>query len=131
MNFKKLTPHLIVDDVNATVDFYHDILGFTLIASVPESGSFNFAIVHNGAVELMFQTGASVVEELPAMAGKLAGTGVALYIDVENVRALHEKLRQRVPLLAELHTTFYGATEFSITDPNGYIVTFAEHEGER
>lgn len=126
MTFKKLTPNLIIGDVNATVDFYRDILGFTLVASVPESGAFNFAIVHNGAVELMFQTGASVVEELPAMEGKLAGTGVALYIEVDDVRALHAKLHDRIPLLAELHATFYGATEFSITDPNGYIVTFAE-----
>ena len=39
---KKLTPNLMVEDVNETVTFYQDVLGFALLASVPEEGQFNW-----------------------------------------------------------------------------------------
>ena len=41
---KKLTPNLMVEHVNDTVTFYKDVLGFTLLASVPEEGEFNWAM---------------------------------------------------------------------------------------
>jgi uncharacterized glyoxalase superfamily protein PhnB len=128
MSLRKLTPNLIVDDVNATVDFYRDTLGFELVASVPESGAYVFALLKSGGVELMLQTGESVVEEVPSMRGRLAGTGAALYIDVDDVRALHASLTGRVELIKDLSPTFYGTLEFSFTDPNGYIVTYAEDQ---
>jgi hypothetical protein len=33
-----------------------------------------------------------------------------------------------VNVIKELEKTFYGATEFSIEDNNGYLLTFAEDE---
>jgi hypothetical protein len=33
-----------------------------------------------------------------------------------------------VKVIKGLEKTFYGATEFSILDNNGYILTFAENE---
>jgi uncharacterized glyoxalase superfamily protein PhnB len=128
MSLRKLTPNLIVDDVNAAVDFYRGTLGFELVASVPESGTYVFALLKSGGVELMLQTGESVVEEVPSMRGRLAGTGAALYIDVDDVRALHTALAGKVGLIKDLSPTFYGTLEFSFTDPNGYIVTYAEDQ---
>ncbi|NIR52325.1 bleomycin resistance family protein, partial [candidate division KSB1 bacterium] len=38
MKFRSLTPNVMVEDVNETVEYYKDKLGFELIMSVPEEG---------------------------------------------------------------------------------------------
>ena len=35
MEIKKLTPNLMIEDVNKTIDFYKDILGFEFVHGVP------------------------------------------------------------------------------------------------
>jgi hypothetical protein len=39
---------------------------------------------------------------------------------------LFDQFKDSVFLLKGLEKTFYGATEFSLMDPDGYILTFAE-----
>jgi len=36
MALNKLTPNLMVEDVNRTVEFYHDVLGFEFVVGVIE-----------------------------------------------------------------------------------------------
>ena len=45
---------------------------------------------------------------------------------VEGVEALHARLTPAVPVVMPLVTQFYGAKEFAIADPDGYVITFAE-----
>ena len=45
----------MVDDVNKTVAFYADALGFTKVMSVPEEGELRWALMENGSVQIMFQ----------------------------------------------------------------------------
>jgi len=52
---KSLTPNLMVADVNETIAFYRDVLGFKLIQTVPDEGDFVWASVQYRDVELMFQ----------------------------------------------------------------------------
>ena len=47
---KKLTPNIMVEHVNNTVDFYRDVLGFALLTSVPEQGTFDWAMMKHDAV---------------------------------------------------------------------------------
>jgi hypothetical protein len=37
-------------------------------------------------------------------------------------------IKDKVTVLKGLEKTFYGATEFSILDNNGYVLTFADDE---
>jgi hypothetical protein len=37
-------------------------------------------------------------------------------------------MKDKVKVVKELEITFYGATEFTILDNNGYLLTFAEDE---
>jgi lactoylglutathione lyase len=127
---KKLTPNLMVEHVNDTVAFYKDVLGFTLLASVPEEGEFNWAMMKRDAVEMMFQSRASLTGELSIFQGKEIGGSLTLYIDVENIKGLYTQAQNRVTMLHEMTTTFYGTREFTIQDCNGYILTFAEAETE-
>jgi lactoylglutathione lyase len=123
---KKLTPNLMVEDVNDTVAFYQDVLGFALLASVPEEGQFNWAMMQHDAVEIMFQSRASLTEDVPLFKDKAIGGSLTLYIDVEDIKGLYRQVQNRVTILHEMTTTFYGTREFTIQDCNGYVLTFAQ-----
>jgi uncharacterized glyoxalase superfamily protein PhnB len=123
---KKLTPNLMVDDVNRTVDFYRDVLGFELLASVPEEGALDWGMMKCGTVELMFQSRSSLGNDLPQLKNAIPPGPVLLYIDVESVQILRQQIEGKATLLKEIAVTFYGTKEFTIQDCNGFILTFAE-----
>ncbi len=123
---KKLTPNLMVENVNQTVDFYKSILGFDMLATVPETGQFNWAMLKQGDVEMQFQTRASLTEEIPAFKDRAIGGALTLYIDVENITELYVSLKDKVTLVQDMHTTFYNTQEFAIQDPNGFVLSFSQ-----
>ena len=47
---------------------------------------------------------------------------------LEEIVKFHERIKDKAEVIKGLEKTFYGATEFSIQDINGYILTFAEDE---
>jgi uncharacterized glyoxalase superfamily protein PhnB len=49
-----------------------------------------------------------------------------LYIETAGVDPWHEHLKSKVSIVMPLVTQFYGAKEFAIADPDGYVITFAE-----
>ncbi len=126
---KKLTPNLMVEDVKRTITFYRDVLGFELLVTVPPDGEhFGWAMMKRDGVELMFQSRESLVHDLPGLGLEQTPIGASqtFYIEVEGVRALYEALKDRVEIVAELHTTFYDTEEFYFRDCNGYILSFSE-----
>jgi len=134
--YKKLTTNMMVENVNDTVDFYSDALGFEFVMGVPQNTQkivmakqkdqpLDFAIVRCGAVEMMFQTKDSMTEEIPGFDGMNVGASLTFYIDVENVTAFYKKLSGKVTIIRDMQTTFYGKQEFYIRDCNGYVLTFA------
>ena len=122
----KVTPNFMVDDVNRTVDWYHDVLDFQLALSVPQQGQFDFAIVKREQVELMFQATSSLVQDLPFLTGATVGASVTFHIEVIGIDELYKKIKDEATIVKDLHTTFYGAKEFYFLDCNGYILTYAE-----
>ena len=67
IHFESLSANLIVGDVNKSVEYYTKNLDFSLIASVPESGSYNRVMVMREDVTLMFQSLKSLQEDLPEL----------------------------------------------------------------
>lgn len=53
-------------------------------------------------------------------------SGVTIFLHMQGVATLWEEVRSRAPVVMPLTEQWYGLTEFSVTDPDGYIVTFAE-----
>jgi uncharacterized glyoxalase superfamily protein PhnB len=123
---QSLTPNIFVKDINSTIAFYQS-LGFQLVASVPETGDYVWVMMVNSAVTMMFQTYDSLGEDLPNI-HRQDGGSLLLYIKLKNIRKYFEEIKQMVTVLKHLEKTFYGATEFSIIDNNGYVLTFAEDE---
>lgn len=121
-----VSPNIFVRDINRTVEFYK-LLGFNVVATVPEEGDTVFAMMVCGSVTFMFQTFESLGDDLPAVSRQDGGS-ITLYIQIKGIRDFHSRIKEKITILKDLEKTFYGATEFSILDPNGYILTFAEDE---
>jgi uncharacterized glyoxalase superfamily protein PhnB len=124
--FKKLTPNLLVANVERSLAFYVDVLGFERGMTVPDASPFIFASVTSGAVEIFLNDAATGIREYPAFAGRRLGATGTLYIEVEGVDALHDRLQAAVTIVMPLITQFYGVREFAFEDPDGYVITFAE-----
>jgi len=124
--FKKLTPNLLVANVERSLAFYEGVLGFARGFTVPEQSPFVFASVTGGPVEIFFNDAAGAIKEYPAFGGKPIGATGTMYIEVEGVDALHDRLKPTVPIVMPLVTQFYGMREFAIEDPDGYVITFAQ-----
>ena len=134
--YKKLTTNMMVEDINRTVDFYSDVLGFEFVMGVPEDSqeivttmqkgqALGFAIMKCGDIEMMFQAKKSLTEEIPEFSAMEIGGSLTFYIDVEDVMGLYAELKDKVTIIKDMQTTFYGKQEFYIRDCNGYILTFA------
>jgi len=128
--FSSLTPNLIVSDVERSVAFYRDVLGFTLEQTVPDASPWVFAIVRSGPVEVYFNAPGPATDEYPAFKNRSIGGTLTLFIRMANIRAAYETLKARVNVVMPLEKKWYGVTEFACTDPDGYVITFAEQEVE-
>jgi uncharacterized glyoxalase superfamily protein PhnB len=126
-HFRKLTPNLLVANVERSLAFYTGTLGFEPGMTVPGESPFVFASVSSGPVEIFFNDAATAVKEYPGFGGKPLGATGTLFIEVEGVDALDDRLKaSRVKVVMPIETKFYGMREFAIEDPDGYVITFAE-----
>ena len=62
---------------------------------------------------------------------KMVGVGVEFYIYVDAPRTVDDYFKELkakgVTVINELKTEFWGDRIFSISDPDGYVLTFSEH----
>ena len=127
--YKNMTTNLMVESVNKALAFYRDILGFSEVASVPgKKGELQFAILSKDQLMLMVQDKSSFIEEYPVLNTPKVQPSVSLYIAVDNLDALYDELKGNYFINTELHTSFYGAREFAITDVDGYVLTFTDNK---
>lgn len=127
--YKSMTTNLMVENVDESVAFYRDILGFSVINSVPkDSGDLQFAIISRDNLMLMLQEKGNLIEEYPILNTSKVHPSVTLYIMVGNFDDLYKEIRSKHEILCDIHNTFYGAKEFAIADNSGYVLTFTENK---
>ncbi len=125
--FTKLTPNLVVADVERSLAFYADLLGFSRALHVPDESPYVFASVTSGPLEIFLNLTEAVIKDHPEWAGKTAASpGHSLFIEVEGVDALYERLEARTKVVMPIVTQWYGMREFGIEDPDGHVILFAE-----
>ena len=123
---ESISPNIFVKDINKTVDFYKQ-LGFAIVTTVPQEGDFIWVMMNCGNVNFMFQSFESLGSDLPEIS-RQDGASLLLYIQVKGIRQLFAQIEGKAKVLKGLEKAFYGATEFTIQDINGYVLTFAEDE---
>jgi catechol 2,3-dioxygenase-like lactoylglutathione lyase family enzyme len=132
MNFTDVTPNLIVTDIVRSTAFYRDVLGLSVLTSVPDQPPFVFVWLQRGGVNVFLNAQHAVAEDLPSVASREVGgtNGLFMLIEAETtaagVDALFESTRERARVLMPLKDQFYGMREFTIEDPDGYVLTFAQ-----
>ena len=120
----KLTPNLIVDDIERCLPFWIQRLGFEKTVEVPEGDGLGFVILKRDSIEVMLQSRASVAKDVaPISDGPHRSV---LYIEVPDLALIRAAL-DGWPLVVPERTTFYGAHELIVADPAGNFVFFASH----
>jgi uncharacterized glyoxalase superfamily protein PhnB len=125
VNIKKITPVLFAEEVEPAVKFWAERLGFNKTVEVPDGDKLAFAMVVKDGVELMYQTYASADRDDPGVAQMVRKGPTFLYVEVEDVKLAHAAM-QGIDVDVPMHDTFYGAREFSVKDPAGHLITFAQ-----
>jgi lactoylglutathione lyase len=126
----KLTPNLVVANVERSMAFYRDVLGFAVQATVPEAPPFVFAAVQSGVVEIFLNALDAAAAEYPAFKERTIGGTLTLFIDVTGIAAVYASLQNKVKVVMPLEKKWYGVTEFAFEDPDGYLITFAERSAD-
>lgn len=114
---KKISPMLAVADIEETVAFYRDILGFSTKMKFSE-----YAIVERDGQTIHFMKAASE-EVLQCVRGH-----TEIYIEVSGIHSLwrHVESFKDKYRIRELFERGYGMTEFHIGDPNGCLIFVGE-----
>jgi lactoylglutathione lyase len=124
--FTKLTPNLVVADVERSIAFYREVLGFAVTTTVPDAPPYVFAILASGGVEVFLNAPEAAYAEYPELMTRPLGGTFTMFIETDDVNGLHESLNDRVRIVMPLEKKWYGVTEFAIADPDGYVITFAQ-----
>lgn len=124
---RKLTPVLIVDEVEPCAAFWRDRLGFEQHIEVPHGDVLGFVGLQRDGIELMYQSRASVADDVAAIASEPFRS--ALFIQVEDLDRV-ERAMEGAEIVFPRRTTFYGMAEIGVREPGGSVVTFAQPVGE-
>jgi lactoylglutathione lyase len=126
----KLTPNLIVSNVERSLAFYRDVLGFSVTGTVPDSAPFVFAFMTRGDITVFLNSPEAAIEEYPAFKDRPIGGTLTLFFEVAGIREAYAALEGKVKVVMPLEVKWYGMTEFAFEDPDGYLITFAEREAK-
>ena len=129
MAVNSLTPNLMVEDVESTVEWYEEIFDAELVATLPpeETTDYWWAQVVVDGNAFMFQHRDNLEEKLPDLKGASIGGSVAFYIDIDDAQSMHDRLESaEVEITQDLHETEYGWLQFAARDCNGYLLWFGE-----
>ena len=118
-NFLQITPFMHVQDIESTLRFFTDILGFTV----------TFRSVHPGYAYIEREGCAFRI--LEATEAKYGEREFAYYIDLRDVDALHAELKPKLDTLPNGHVMGpldqpYGQRELLVRVPDGNILAFGQ-----
>ena len=129
MQIRKLTPNLVVRNVEASLRFYSEILGLEKAMTVPDESPYIFAAVSNGAVEIFFNDQKSVAAEYPKLAASI-GASLTLYMEVDSLQSVFDRVQKAgAKVSMPITDQFYGMKEFAFEDVDGYTITIAQKMG--
>jgi catechol 2,3-dioxygenase-like lactoylglutathione lyase family enzyme len=126
MTLARLVPMLSVEDLDCTIAFYRDRLGFKVMGTF---GSPKPVWCHlkRDDVSLMFNfPGDYIKNDLPRRAKDFQ----IYYIYPRDVAALHATWRASGVPVSDLRVTDYGMKEFELRDPDGYWLWFGQDTAE-
>jgi len=114
-----LVPMLETDDMEATIRFYNNVLGFAVVETFEDADENTvWAMLIHGEVEMMFKTPNTVMNY-----GQILLTG-NLYMHTNDVDAVWLRVKDRADVVYPIQNFPYGMREFAVKDNNGYVLSF-------
>ncbi|GGH04555.1 VOC family protein [Silvibacterium dinghuense] len=125
-----LTPLIGVFDMHASLAFYRDVLGFSVVNASPavetREGRFSHWMwLRFGEAEIMLNTIYDSNERPPEPPERRSGDTV-FYIHCADIDLAYKELTGRGLKSKPPQMARYGLRLFSVKDPDGYIVVFQE-----
>ena len=136
-SWARLVPEFVVTDLEASLRFWRDLIGFSVAYDRPEAG---FAYLNLAGAQVMLEQRSTADDQW--VTGPLEaplGLGINFQIEVPALQPILDRLaRAGWPLFVEPATAWYRANEvevgqrqFLVTDPDGYLLRLAENIGKR
>jgi len=123
----KVTPVLLVDEIEKSLPFWVDRMGWLKTVEVPDGEKLGFAILVNVTAELMLQTFASAAKDGPQFVDGPGQHQSSLFIEVTDWPDTLQRLEGYELAMPE-RVTFYGMREVGVFEPNGHVVIFASQK---
>lgn len=132
-----LVPELVVSDLTASLQFWCEYLGFTILYDRPEE---SFAYLTLGEAQVMLEQYDPTDRSWETgFMEKPYGRGINFQIETEAVEPILNRLQQvNYPLFIPVEERWYraddiefGQKQFLVQDPDGYLVRLIEDLGER
>ncbi|WP_313530818.1 VOC family protein [Sphingobacterium multivorum] len=117
MKLKCVNPILYSTNLDQTIQFYSEKLGFTCIE---KNETLDWILLQNGTIEIMFS---HPVESIAFETAQFTGS---FYFNVDDIDNLWEELKENVRICYEIETFEWGMREFAIYDNNGYVLQFGQ-----
>lgn len=133
----KLTPELDVADLDRSLTFYVDVIGFRVVFDRPEE---RFAFLDLAGIPLMLEEAAGPGRRFRTAPLEYPyGRGANFQIEVAEVTATYERAcAANAPVLIPLEERWYrrqqseyGKRQFVVADPDGYLLCFYTNLGQR
>ena len=129
---ERLTPILFVENIEASLAFWHDRLGFVTTIEAPPAEfrgdeGMVFVSLERDGNEVMLQTVKSIGADIPAQASAAAVSKGFLYIEVSNLAEIEKTLGDWALVMPKRNTD-YGATEIGVRSPGGHFITLAQQK---
>lgn len=125
MAITRAVPLLRVTDVARSVTWYRDTLGFSG-DPFPATPPFEFAILRQGAAELMLRRGVPRVVSKP----QRYDWDVYLRIEGSRFREVCTQLQVRGIVNRPVEQMPYGLAEFEVVDPDGHVLCLSQELGD-
>ena len=121
-SIRTAAPQFLVRDLDASIAFYEKQLGF------------GTDFVYDGFYASVSRDGASLhLKCAPKLDAerehRREGEHIDAFLDVTGVRALHDELLGRgAPVVGDVERRPWGNVDFTVEDPDGYLLCFSEAE---
>lgn len=121
--FDDLIPMLICRDVQESLRFYRDVLGFRVRNRMDDVGRSGWASIECGGVALMLAS-PTYVPVAPLVDGR--NPQVIHYFYPRDLDAVRQRVLDAGWKATEIEERFYGMREFEVVDPSGHVLCFGQ-----
>lgn len=122
----KTTPILHVKEVEPSVMFWTERLGFEKTIKVPKGNKIGFALVESADASLMYQSYSGMKADSTNPLAEAADRGPTyVFMEVPDIKRIVAAMK-RADIIVPLHQSSYGAQELIVREPGSRFIIFSQ-----